>query len=144
MFHLFAAVRVSQGFSFNESQTGCFCQENFQGLKDSTLHKFKRSHSMGIGQLICELIHEALCLGTVKDGRTGFIYDLSGKFLEFIEQLNFFAMRLTDLLQESLIPEEISHNLFGLILDQLRQLCRLLLRILLLYGSSSFLFCLLL
>jgi len=53
---------------------------------------------MGIGQLICELIHEALCLGTVKDGRTGFIYDLSGKFLEFIEQLNFFAMRLTDLL----------------------------------------------
>ena len=99
---------------------------------------------MGIGQLICELIHEALCLGTVKDGRTGFIYDLSGKFLEFIEQLNFFAMRLTDLLQESLIPEEISHNLFGLILDQLRQLCRLLLRILLLFGSSSFLFCLLL
>ena len=115
--HLLALVCVTNGFSLNQSLAWCLGQKDLKCLQDATLIKLESRHAIGVRQVICQVVHQRLSLGTVKDWRAGLVENLAGQLLVPINEIHLLSMSVTDLLLEGLILQEVGHNLLGKFLD---------------------------
>ena len=74
-------------------------------------------HAVGVRQVICQVVHQRLRLGTVKDRRAGLVDNLAGQLFVPVNEVHLFSMSVTNLLLEGLVLQEIGHNLLGKFLD---------------------------